>query len=204
MDEGGGVAALVDVLEIDYEFRGVVLGVREHLGAVKRDDVVGDDLDGLGREVLIVDTEVRVEPVDFICDKFAWDEALWIECQQGSYATKSSEEAWRDSARRLRLVSRNTHLRRNMGLNLCTLLVLALEDRRRVTRDVLNAMNSRLGGRCALTRHWEECLGIVDGGSHARRGLWGRHRVRRCLGTVKRSRRGCEGRGRWGETSAEK
>lgn len=90
MDEGGGVAALVDVLEIDYELRGVVLGVREHLGAVKRDNVVGDDLDGLCREVLIVDTEVRVEPVDFICDKFAWDEALWIECQQGSYATKSS------------------------------------------------------------------------------------------------------------------
>lgn len=91
-----------------------------------------------------------------------------------------------------------------MGLDLCTLLVLALEDRRRVARDVLNAMNSRLGGRYALTRHWEECLGVVDGGSHARRGLWGRHRVRRCLGTVKRSRRGCEGRGRWGETSAEK
>ena len=102
MDEGGGVPALVNVLEIDYELGRVVFGVRKHLGAVKRDDMVGDDLDGLCREVLIVDTQVRVEPVDFIWDEFAWDEALWSDGQQGWYATKSSEGAWRNSARRLR------------------------------------------------------------------------------------------------------
>lgn len=46
MDEGRALAILVDVFEIDDELGRIVFGVREHLGAVERNYVVRDDLDG--------------------------------------------------------------------------------------------------------------------------------------------------------------
>ena len=76
MDEGRAVTLLVDLLEVDDELRGVVLRVREDLGAEERDDVVRDDLDGLVAEVGVVDAEVGVEPVYFVRDELARDEAL--------------------------------------------------------------------------------------------------------------------------------
>ena len=79
MDEGRALAVLVDVLEIDDELGRVVFRVREDLGAVERDDVVGDDLDVLGREVVVVDAEVGVKPVHLVCDEFAGDEALHVQ-----------------------------------------------------------------------------------------------------------------------------
>ena len=69
-------AILVDRLEIDDEAARIVFRVRKHFGAVERDDVVGDDLDVLGREVVVIDAEVGVEPVHLVCDEFAGDEAL--------------------------------------------------------------------------------------------------------------------------------
>ena len=76
VDEGRAVSGLIDLLEVDHELRRVVLGVREHLRAEERDDVVGDDLHGLGLEVRVVDAEVGVEPVDLVCGKLPRDEAL--------------------------------------------------------------------------------------------------------------------------------
>ena len=76
MYEGRAVALLVDLLEVDDELRGVVLRVREDLGAEERDDVVRDDLDGLVAEVGVVDAELRVKPIYFVRDELAGDEAL--------------------------------------------------------------------------------------------------------------------------------
>ena len=76
MDERRARAILVDRLEIDDEAARVVFRVREDLGAVERDDVVGDDFDGLGREVVVVDPEEGVEPRYFVGYEFARDEAL--------------------------------------------------------------------------------------------------------------------------------
>lgn len=53
-----------------------MLGVRHYLGAEQGDDMVGDDFMGFVLEVGIIDTEVRIEPVDFSSDEFARDEAL--------------------------------------------------------------------------------------------------------------------------------
>lgn len=69
-------AILVDLLEIDHEFAGVVLGICEDFRTKKRDDVIGNDLHRLGLEVGIVDAEVGVEPVHLVHDKFARNEAL--------------------------------------------------------------------------------------------------------------------------------
>ena len=55
VDERGTVARLIDLLKVDHQLRRVMLGVCEHLRAKERDDVVGDDLDGLGLEVGVVD-----------------------------------------------------------------------------------------------------------------------------------------------------
>ena len=76
MDERGTVARLIDLLKVDHQLRWVMLGVCEHLRTKERDDVVGDDFDGLGREVVVVDPEEGVEPRYFVCDEFARDEAL--------------------------------------------------------------------------------------------------------------------------------
>jgi hypothetical protein len=66
----------VDLFEVDNELGRVTLGEREHLGAEQGEDVIGDQGGGLGSEVGIVDTEMVVEPVDFVLDEFAWDKAL--------------------------------------------------------------------------------------------------------------------------------
>ena len=76
VDERRAVSALIDLLEVDHELRRVVRGVREDLRAEDRDDVVGDDLFGLGLEVRVVDNEMGVEPVHFVRDELARDEAL--------------------------------------------------------------------------------------------------------------------------------
>ena len=47
MDESGTLAVGVDVFEVDHELGGVVLGVCEDLGSVKRDNVISDDFDRL-------------------------------------------------------------------------------------------------------------------------------------------------------------
>lgn len=60
MDKDGTLLALSsfllggDLLEVDEELLGVVLGVRQELGRVEGKDVVGNDLGGLGEEVGVV------------------------------------------------------------------------------------------------------------------------------------------------------
>ena len=53
-----------------------MLRVREDLGGVQSDDVVRDDVDGLGGGGVVVDPEEGVEPCYFVRDEFARDEAL--------------------------------------------------------------------------------------------------------------------------------
>ena len=76
MDKGCAFTIVVDVLEIDYELGGVVLGVCKDLGSVERNDVVGDDLNRLRGEVCIVDAQMGIEPINFICNKLARNETL--------------------------------------------------------------------------------------------------------------------------------
>lgn len=53
-----------------------MLGVRENFGTKEGDDVIRDHLNGFGGEIVIVDTEEAVEPMNFICNKFTGNEAL--------------------------------------------------------------------------------------------------------------------------------
>lgn len=57
LDGLGGLLVGRDALEIDRELGRVVLGEREHLGAVQREDVVGNVLWRLGEKVGVVDAE---------------------------------------------------------------------------------------------------------------------------------------------------
>jgi uncharacterized hydantoinase/oxoprolinase family protein len=84
------VALGSDLLKVDHEHLGIVLGVREELGRVESEDVVCDGLGGLGQEVAesqqcstdciradlrIVNAEVVVEPVDLSSDQLDREEA---------------------------------------------------------------------------------------------------------------------------------
>ena len=79
VDERRAISVLIDLLEVYHKLRRVVFGVREHLGAEEGDDVVRDDLDGLGLEIGIVDAKMAVEPVDLVRDELAGNEALKME-----------------------------------------------------------------------------------------------------------------------------
>ena len=79
VDERRAISVLIDLLEVDHELRGVVFGVREYLGAEEGDNMVRDDLDGLGLEIGIVDAKMAVEPVDLVRDELAGNEALKME-----------------------------------------------------------------------------------------------------------------------------
>ena len=72
-------AIIIDLLELDKQLRRVVFGVREHLGAEEGDNMVRDDLDGLGLEIGIVDAKMAVEPVDLVRDELTGNEALKME-----------------------------------------------------------------------------------------------------------------------------
>ena len=53
-----------------------MLSIGENFSAIERNNVICDDFDALGGEIVVVDAEVGVEPVDFIDNELAWDEAL--------------------------------------------------------------------------------------------------------------------------------
>ena len=69
MDEHGTI--LVDLLQVDDEFCGVVLGVGENLCTKEGDYMIRDDRDGLVAEISIVDTQLGVKPVNFIWDQLS-------------------------------------------------------------------------------------------------------------------------------------
>ena len=89
MDEDGMV--LVDLLQVDDELGGIMLGVGENLCTKEGDDMIRDYLYGLVAEVSIVDTKLGVKPVDFIRDELSWDKTLgWVSIKIG-YAAASLE-----------------------------------------------------------------------------------------------------------------
>ena len=78
VDEGRAIPVLVNTFEVNYKLAGVVLGERHNLGTKESDNMVGDDFARFILEVCVVDAEVCVEPVDFVCDKLARDKPLWL------------------------------------------------------------------------------------------------------------------------------
>jgi len=76
MDEDGAI--LVDFLQVDDEFCGIVLGVGENLCTKEGDDMIRDYWDGLVTEISVVDTQLGVKPVDFIRDELSRDETLRV------------------------------------------------------------------------------------------------------------------------------
>lgn len=44
--------------------------------------MIRDYWDGLIAEVGVVDTQLGVEPVDFVGNEFSWDETLRMDCHQ--------------------------------------------------------------------------------------------------------------------------
>ena len=67
---------LVDLLQVDDELCGIVLRIGKNLCTKKGDDVIRDYWDGLVAEVSVVDTQLRVKPVDFVRDEFSRDKTL--------------------------------------------------------------------------------------------------------------------------------
>lgn len=79
MDECRAIPVGVDPFEIDNELARVMLCVRKNLGTEQGDNMVANDVEVRNVvEVCIVDTEMTVEPVDFVGDEGWWDESLWI------------------------------------------------------------------------------------------------------------------------------
>lgn len=76
MDEDGTI--LADLLQVDDEFRRVMLGIGENLGTKEGNDMIRDYWDRFVAEVGVVDAQLGVKPVDFIRDEFSRDETLWM------------------------------------------------------------------------------------------------------------------------------
>ena len=76
MDEGGAISIGVDLFEVDDQFARVMFGVRKHFGAKEGDDMIRDDLDGLVTKVCVIDTEVRVKPLNLVHYELAGNETL--------------------------------------------------------------------------------------------------------------------------------
>jgi len=69
-------AVFVDLLQVDDEFRRIMLGISENFRTKEGDDVIRNYWDGLVAEVSVIDTQLGVEPVDFVGDELSWDETL--------------------------------------------------------------------------------------------------------------------------------
>jgi len=76
MNKGRAVPALINPLKVDNEGRWVVLREGHYLSAKEGNNMVRDDLARFILEVGIIDTEVRVEPIDFPSNKFMRNETL--------------------------------------------------------------------------------------------------------------------------------
>jgi hypothetical protein len=76
VDERGPISSGVDLFEVDHEFGWIMLGICQYFGAKEGDDVVRDDLDRLVPEVGVIDTEVRVKPLDLIRYELVGNETL--------------------------------------------------------------------------------------------------------------------------------
>lgn len=77
MYECCAIPVLIDSLEVNNEFTGIVFGVREDFGSEESNNVVRNDFAGFVLEISVVDAEMGVEPVDFVGDELSWNKALW-------------------------------------------------------------------------------------------------------------------------------
>ncbi len=87
MDKSGPSALFVNLLEIDDELVGVVLGVSEDLGTKEGDDVLADHIARFALKVRVVDAQMRVEPVDLVGDQLGRYESLCLVRQQAMATT---------------------------------------------------------------------------------------------------------------------
>lgn len=76
VDERGAISIGVDLFELDDKFGWIMLGICQYFGAKEGDNMVRDDLDGLIPEVGVIDTEVRVKPLDLIHYELVGNETL--------------------------------------------------------------------------------------------------------------------------------
>ena len=53
-----------------------MLGICEYLRAKEGNDMIRDDLNGLVTEVCVIDSEVSIEPLDFVRNELPRDESL--------------------------------------------------------------------------------------------------------------------------------
>lgn len=176
MNESRALAVLVDVLEIDHELRRVVLSEGKDLGSVEGDYVVCDHVGRLGHEVGVIDAEMRVEPVNLIRNEFARNETL--DRQDPREYTTETRQFPRSHERYLS--TNDTDLFGNVRLNLRTLLLLTLENGRRITRHVLHAVQRGLSG------YSQKVLGLSVGRCSARSAR--ARRLQRCRHCGGRSR----------------
>jgi len=131
VDERGAISIGVDLFEVDDQFGRVMLGKRKHFGAKKGDDMVRDDLDGLVTKVRVIDTEVRVKPLDLVHYELARNETLEEE------KTEKKKKSYYSS---VDMRAPGTRLRGNVLLDFGTLLPFALEFRCGVPWKVFDAM----------------------------------------------------------------
>jgi hypothetical protein len=78
VNESRSISFLVNLLKVDDELIEVVLGVGEHLSTEECDNMIRYYRWRFILKVGVIDAEVRVEPVDFVCDKLARNETLWM------------------------------------------------------------------------------------------------------------------------------
>jgi len=123
MDKRSTVALFIDLLEINNKFAWVVLSVCKDFGTKESDDMVADDFTRFVLEVGVVDTEIGVEPVDFVGHEFLRNETL---------QKRSTDQMTRATA--------SSDLCGDFLLNKSSLLFFALEDGGRVSGLILDAM----------------------------------------------------------------
>ena len=64
-----------DLLQIDHQLLRIMLRIRQELGGVEGEDVIGNDVGFFAEEVGVVDPKVIIKPVDLTRDEFLRDEA---------------------------------------------------------------------------------------------------------------------------------
>jgi hypothetical protein len=78
VDESRPISFLVNPLEVDDELVEIVLSIGKYLGTKERDDVIRYYRRRFILKVGVIDTELRIEPVDFVCNQLARNETLWM------------------------------------------------------------------------------------------------------------------------------
>lgn len=132
MNECRAIAALVDLLQVDNKFRGIMFGVRHYLGAEEGNNVVGNDLAGFILEVGVVNTEVGVEPIDFASNEFTRNETLNIE--------SANKSAISNVPLIPNIGGKLSDLGRDFLLDQCTLFLLTVEDGGGISREILDEL----------------------------------------------------------------